>query len=117
MGLILGITDKVLAITPPETIGVWKAEDPLCSRHAWYNMLMYFAASSAEKFGLIKAIRKPEWMVCRIVGIQFDDLCATLISGKDRGLKDTFMKYKMVEKKFRKSLDGRVEGHDIIKFT
>ena len=52
-----------------------------------------------------------------IAGIQFTDLCATPISRKERGLKDTFIIYKIIEKKFRESLDGRVEGHGIIKCT
>ena len=66
-----GIIDKILAITPPETIEVWKAEDPLCSRYAWYNILMYFAASRAEKLGLIKAIRKPKWKICPLCNQRF----------------------------------------------
>jgi hypothetical protein len=43
------ITDEILAITPTETIETWKAEDPLCSQYAWYNILMHFALSRAEK--------------------------------------------------------------------
>ncbi len=65
------ITDKILATTPPETIETWKEEDPLCSRYAWYNILMYFAASRAEKFGLTKTIRKPEWKVCPLCNQKF----------------------------------------------
>lgn len=52
-----------------------------------------------------------------IAGIQFADLCATPISRKEQGLKDNFIKYKIVEKKFRKRVDGRIEGHGIIRCT
>lgn len=88
-----GITDKLVAITPPHIIETWRERDPLCSRYAWYNILMYFAASRAEVLHLAKAIRKPQWRVCplcsqsfvedslpmplvRRLGIQLLDFCA-----------------------------------------
>lgn len=66
-----GITDKILAITPPETVEAWKAEDPLCRRWAWYNILMNFAGARADKLGLTEAIRKPEWKICPLCNHPF----------------------------------------------
>ena len=56
-----GITDRILATTPATIIETWKHEDPTCSHHAWYNVLMYFALSGAVQLGLISRIRTPEW--------------------------------------------------------
>lgn len=59
---------------------------------------MYFAASRAERLGLIKAIRKPEWKVCPLcnerfvedslpvplvkrLGVDQLDFCAPCLSG------------------------------------
>lgn len=63
-------------------------------------------------FGLIKLNKGSN-----IAGIQFADLCVTPISRKNRGLKDTFIKYKTVERKLRRSINGTVEGHGIIRYT
>lgn len=81
------ICDKIVAITPPEVIDTWKAEDPICStftgdsrttsgnsngfRYAWYNVLMYFARSRAEKLALTDTIRRPEWRRCPLCGEAF----------------------------------------------
>jgi hypothetical protein len=65
------ITNQILAITPTETIEGWKAEDFRCKRWVWYNVLMYFAQARAEKLGLTKAIRKPEWKVCPLCDNRF----------------------------------------------
>jgi hypothetical protein len=65
------ITDEVLAITPLEIIEAWKIEDPACSRHAWYNALMYFARSRAESLKLTRKIRKPKWKVCLLCNQRF----------------------------------------------
>lgn len=91
------IRDKIVAITPPEIINTWKVEDPSCStfaggnqtriersngyRHAWYNVLMYFALSRAEKLALTDAIRKPVWRRCPLCGESFveDSLPAPLL--------------------------------------
>jgi len=66
-----GITDQIVAITPREIVDAWRAEDPLCSNYAWYNILMYFAASRAEKLELTKKIRKPQWKVCPLCDQRF----------------------------------------------
>lgn len=66
-----GITDEIVATTPPETIQAWQQTDPLCSKYAWYNVLMYFAASRAEVLGLTKGIRKPKWKTCSLCNKRF----------------------------------------------
>ena len=66
-----GIRKKIVAITPPEIIEQWKTEDPICSRYAWYNVLMYFAISRADRLALSKDVRKPEWRVCPLCGQKF----------------------------------------------
>ena len=48
---------------------------------------------------------------CNISGLQFADLCATPISRKERGLKDSFIKYNTIEKKFRRGPGGKVKGY------
>jgi hypothetical protein len=58
------VTDEIVAATDPVVIDAWKQEDPLCSQYAWYNVLMYFAASRAEKIGLTSSIRVPRWKTC-----------------------------------------------------
>ena len=67
----VGIADEILAVTPSEVIEAWKTEDPLCSKYAWYNVLMFFAASRADQLGLTQAIRKREWKVCPLCNHSF----------------------------------------------
>jgi hypothetical protein len=43
----------------------------VCARYAWYNVLMYFAVSRADRLGLTKAIRKAEWKVCPLCNRRF----------------------------------------------
>ena len=59
-----GVTDRIVEISSPEAVKTWKAEDPICSRYAWYNVLMYFAISRANKMGLAKSIRAPKRRQC-----------------------------------------------------
>ena len=66
-----GITDEIVAATPPETIQAWQQTDPLCSKYAWYNILLYFAASRAEVLGLTKRIRKPKRKTCPLCNKRF----------------------------------------------
>ena len=66
-----GITDQILAITPKDVIEIWRLVDPLCSQYAWYNVIMNFAVARAQKLGLTKAIRKPEWKVCLLCQQRF----------------------------------------------
>lgn len=66
-----GITDAIVAITPAETIQSWQQIDPLCSKYAWYNVLMYFAASHAEALGFTQHVRKPEWKICPLCNEKF----------------------------------------------
>ena len=65
------ITDKIVAVTEPDIIEIWKLVDPLCSKYAWYNVLMYFAIARADKVGLAKAIRQPQWKVCPLCNHRF----------------------------------------------
>jgi hypothetical protein len=58
------ITEDVLRITEKTVIEEWKRRDPLCSTRAWYNTLMYFAASRAEELGLTRVIRPAETKIC-----------------------------------------------------
>lgn len=66
-----GITDEIVKVTPAAEIEAWQNADPLCSRYAWYNVLMYFAASRAEQLGLTKAIRRPKWKTCPLCNQKF----------------------------------------------
>ena len=66
-----GITKRIVAISPQEAINGWKTADPICSKYAWYNVLMYFAISRADKLGLTRAIRVPEWKQCPLCGEAF----------------------------------------------
>jgi hypothetical protein len=65
------ITNKIVAITPPEAIDVWKTEDPICSKYAWSNVIMDFAISRAAKLGLTDTIRKPKWRLCPLCSQTF----------------------------------------------
>ena len=75
------ITNEIVAMTPQEIIDAWKAEDPICSRYAWYNVLMYFAKSRAESLKLTRRIRKPQWKRCLLCNHKFveDSLPSPLI--------------------------------------
>lgn len=61
-----GITKETVKRTAPEDIDEWKKTDPLCSRYAWYNVLMYFAISRAEQLGYTKSIRTAQKKICPI---------------------------------------------------
>ena len=49
-----GITDGIVKATPSTTIESWKKTDPLCSKYAWNNILMYFAAAPLNNLDLQK---------------------------------------------------------------
>lgn len=66
-----GITDEITKATSTEVIDTWQQEDPLCSKYAWYNVLMYFAASRAQVMGITKKIRKPKWKICPLCSKRF----------------------------------------------
>ncbi len=66
-----GITDEVVSITSPDVIDTWRQEDSLCSKYAWYNVLMNFAAARAQGLGFTKRIRTPEWKTCPLCGQRF----------------------------------------------
>lgn len=66
-----GIKDEIVKITAPETIEAWKGSDPRCSKYAWYNILMYFAAARAKQLGLTKSIRLPEKKICPLCNYSF----------------------------------------------
>lgn len=59
-----GITEEIVKCTASEIIERWKETDPLCSKYAWYSILMYFAASRAEQLGYTKSIRRPQKKIC-----------------------------------------------------
>ena len=65
------IIDKIVAVTDPDIIEIWKLVDPLCSKYAWYNVLMYFAIARANELGLTRAIRQPQWKVCLLCQQRF----------------------------------------------
>lgn len=65
------ISDVLIEITAPEILETWKKKDPLCSRYAWYNILMNFAVARAMQKGLIKKIRKPQWKTCPLCNNKF----------------------------------------------
>ncbi|WKZ40888.1 MAG: hypothetical protein QY328_02390 [Anaerolineales bacterium] len=76
-----GIVDEIIEIVPSSTIDDWKKSDPLCSKYAWYNILMNFAVARAEQLGFTKFIRKPQKKVCPLCNCEFveDSLPAPLI--------------------------------------
>ena len=110
-----GITDEIAKTTSTEVIDTWRQEDPLCSKYAWYNVLMYFAASRAQVLGLTRKIRKPKWKICplcskrfiedslpvplvRRLGIDHLDFCApclseSLFQGSDTLSKEEVLSY------------------------
>lgn len=59
-----GITEEIIKITDPFLIEEWKSQDPLCSKYAWYNVLMNFSISRSEQMGFIQLIRQPQKKVC-----------------------------------------------------
>ena len=67
----VGISEKIVAISPRDVIASWRTEDSLCLKYAWYNILMYFAISRAQKLGLTGGIRAPEWKRCRLCDLEF----------------------------------------------
>lgn len=67
------ITDRILAITPPAKIERWKQTDPICSRYAWYNVIMNFAAARAKERGYYSRIRKPGSRRCAACGTIFQE--------------------------------------------
>ena len=83
-----GITNEIVKLTASETIEKWEKTDPLCSKYAWYNILMYFAAARAEQLGLTKSIRHPQKKTCPLCNNNFieDSLPMPLIErlGIDR---------------------------------
>lgn len=91
------ISDAILAITSPEIIERWVDEDPKACwelapeedidpeerQYIWYNMLMYFAKSRAERLGLTNAMREPQTKVCPICGQKFreDSIWVPIVEG------------------------------------
>jgi hypothetical protein len=65
------ITDTIVSNTEKEILDEWQEVDPLCSKYAWYNILMYFAVARANKLGLTNDIRQPQWKKCRLCGEEF----------------------------------------------
>lgn len=59
-----GIPDKILAMMPPDAPEWWRKTPNA-------NILMHFAAARAQKLGLTKAIRKPQWKICPLCGEEF----------------------------------------------
>ena len=82
------ITDEIVKSTPATTIESWEKIDPLCSKYAWYNILMNFAAARAEQLKLTIAIRHPQNKTCLLCKNSFieDSLPMPLIErlGIDR---------------------------------
>ena len=76
-----GITDEIVKLTPPETIETYKKSDPLCSKYAWYNILMNFSVARAEQLGFTKSIRPPQKKTCPLCKNSFveDSLPVPLI--------------------------------------
>lgn len=111
------ITDEIINITPSSVIEAWKKADPLCSKYAWYNVLMYFAMARAEQLGLTNAIRPPLQKTCPLcnetfvenslpmplverLGIDRLDFCAPCLrdsvlpgSGNDSASENDILKY------------------------
>lgn len=67
------IREDILCVTEDSVIEKWKRQDPLCSKRAWYNILMYFAISRAERLGFTRTIRAAQWKICRFCHRQFSE--------------------------------------------
>ncbi|MCB9134192.1 MAG: hypothetical protein H6636_02120 [Anaerolineales bacterium] len=76
------ITDEILKSTPSDVIENWKNTDPLCSKYAWYNILMYFAIARADELGFTKSIRAPIKKTCPLCNNEFveDSLPMSLVA-------------------------------------
>jgi len=51
----------------------WRNTDPLCERHAYANVLLYFAAARALTLGLEKGLVVPEPAACAVCAETFDE--------------------------------------------
>lgn len=67
------IPDKILSMMPPDAPEWWRKTPNA-------NILMHFAAARAQKLGLTKSIREPQWKTCPLCGNEFveDSLPAPL---------------------------------------
>lgn len=75
-------TDEIVGITSPNVLEAWRRSDPSCRARAWYNVLMYFAASRAEERDLTRSIRQPQSRDCLICNQRFveDSLPVSLVT-------------------------------------
>lgn len=75
-------TDEIVAITPPNVLEAWRRSDPSCRGRAWYNVLMYFAASRADEIDLARSIRQPQTRDCLMCKERFveDSLPVALVT-------------------------------------
>lgn len=67
------IVDRIVEATSKEVIRAWQERDPLCSKYAWNNVLMYFAAARAKQKGLTKLIRSPQIVTCAACKREFSE--------------------------------------------
>lgn len=66
------ISTAIQEITTPEALNIWRKEDPLCHRYAWYNVLMYFAVARAQQHGLDDQAARPQVLECFQCGESFN---------------------------------------------
>lgn len=67
------LSDAVAAVVGKDTIDRWAAEDPMCRRYAYYNVLMYFGIARARRVGLERAMPMPQERICLLCDARFDE--------------------------------------------
>lgn len=112
------IIDEIVKLAAPEAIEKWKKTDPLCSQYAWYNILLNFAGSRAERLGLTKSIRGPQKKICPLCFNDFieDSLPMSLITRLGGFDRLNFCTPCLEDKVFPGSGNASVSKKDIIKY-
>lgn len=68
-----GVHEDLVRLTPTPVLKQWKASDPECARHAWYNVLTTFAEAHATTHALTQGIRRPVRRMCPLCSQEFDE--------------------------------------------
>lgn len=67
----LTIAEAITRLTPETVLARWREKDKLCSKYAWYNILMGFAEARAQVLNLTSRIRKPQRRRCGLCSLTF----------------------------------------------
>lgn len=66
--------DVIEKMTDPKTIDLWKSQDPLCKRYAYYNVICGFALSRAQVLGYAKDMLPPRSLICEACNRGFKEI-------------------------------------------